>query len=138
MAPGKNEFDTPVSGSIDQQRDTEVLQATNLCLWIKFFKHLKGLSKYLFIKVVPFTCIINCINHNNNDHSFFYKNALFLNLSFFSDFKMRYKDIRPIFRSLELVSLNIVLTSNLFFFIHERVNNYSVLKLKFLFIIFFW
>ena len=32
VAPCKNEFDTPASSSIDQQRDTEVLQASNLCL----------------------------------------------------------------------------------------------------------
>lgn len=44
----------------------------------------------------------------------FFFNALFLNLSFSTDFKMKYKNIRPIFKAWNLFFLNIVPTSNLF------------------------
>lgn len=63
---------------------------------------LKDFQQYLFLKAVPLHLHYYLhINHNSNDQ--FFKKALFLNLSFFSDFKMRHKDIRPIFQKLELI-----------------------------------
>lgn len=63
---------------------------------------LKDFQQYLFFKAVPLHLHYYLpINHNSNDQ--FFKKALFLNLSFFSDFKMRHKDIRPIFQKLELI-----------------------------------
>lgn len=65
---------------------------------------LKDFQQHLFLKAVPLHLHYYLhISHKSNDQ--FFKKTLFLNLGFFSDFKMRYKDIRPIFQKPELISL---------------------------------
>lgn len=59
-----------------------------------------------------------------------FKNALFLNLSFFSDF-VRYKDIRPIFQKPETCCFKYYTNVQLVFIIHQELKNYSGHELRF-------